>query len=62
MDHVDEFRGSKNGGNELWGGRKIKKSGDKPEQPPSSSPARCRLVRRRLVVKFHGRLLPAVAP
>ena len=23
MDHVDEFRGSKNGGKELWGGLKF---------------------------------------
>ena len=53
--------GSKNGGNELWGGLKwpengwkSQKSGDKTVQPPSGSPARSRRVRRRLVLKFYG--------
>ena len=29
MDHGNEFRGSKNGGNELWGGRKWPKMAEK---------------------------------
>ena len=68
MDHGNEFRGSKNGGNELWGGlkwpkngRKSQKSGDKTVQPPSGSPARSRCVRWRLAVKFYGRHRPVVA-
>ena len=67
-DHVDEFRRSKNGGKELWGGlrwpengRKSQNSGEKLVQPPSGSPARSRRVQRRLAVKFYGRNLPAVA-
>ena len=67
-DHVDEFRRSKNGGKELWGGlmcpencRKSQNSGEKSVQPPSGSPARSRCVRRRLAVKFYGRHRPAVA-
>ena len=67
-DHVDEFRRSKNGGKELWGGlkwpengRKSQNSGEKTVQPPSGSPARSRGVRRRLAVKFYGRHRPAVA-
>ena len=66
-DHVDEFRRSKNGGKELWGGlkwpengRKSKKSGDKTVQQPSGSPARSRCVRRRLAVKFYSRHRPVV--
>ena len=66
-DHVDEFRRSKNGGNELWGGlkwpkngRKSQNSGEKTVQPPSGSPARSRRVRQRLAVKFYGRHRPAV--
>ena len=68
MDHVDEFRRSKNGGKELWGGlkwpensRKSRKPDDKTVQPPSGSLARSRRVRRRLAVKFYGRHRPAVA-
>ena len=68
MDHGNEFRGSKNGGNELWGGlrwpengRKSQNSSEKTMQPPSGSPARSQRVRRRLVVKFYGRHRPAVA-
>ena len=67
-DHLNEFRGSKNGGKELWGGlkwpkngRKSQKSGDKMVQPPSGSQARSRRVRRRLAVKFYGRHRPVVA-
>ena len=67
LHHGNEFRGSKNGGKELWGGlkwpkngRKSQKSGDKTVQPPSGSPARSRRVRRRLAVKFHGRYRPVV--
>ena len=67
-DHVDEFRRSKNGGKELWGGlkwpkngRKSQKSGDKMVQPPSDSPARSRRVRRWLAVKFYGRHRSVVA-
>ena len=66
-DHVDEFRRSKNGGKELWGGlkwpkigRKSQNSGEKTVQPPSGSPARSRRVRRRLAIKFYGRHRPAV--
>ena len=29
MDHENEFRGSKNGGKELWGGRKWQENGRK---------------------------------
>ena len=67
-DHVDEFRRSKNGGNELWGGlkwlengRESQNSGEKTVQPPSDSPARSRLVKPRLAVKFYGRHRPTVA-
>ena len=67
-DHENEFRGSKNGGKELWGGlkwpkmaEKSQKSGDKTVQPPSGSPARSRRVRGWLAVKFHGRHRPVVA-
>ena len=67
-DHEDEFRRSKNGGKELWGGlrwpengRKSQNSGEKSVQPPSGSPARSRRVRRRLAVKFYVRHRPAVA-
>ena len=42
-------------------GRKSQKSDDKTVQPPSGSPVRSRLVRRRLVVKFYGRHRPMVA-
>ena len=52
MDHGNEFKGSKNGGKELWhglnwpeNGRKSQNSGDKTVQLPSGSPARSRLVR-----------------
>ena len=34
---------------------KSQNSGDKIVQPSSGSPARSRLVRQRLAVKFHGR-------
>ena len=67
-DHVDEFRRSKNGGKELWGGlrwpengRKSQNSCEKSVQPPSGSQARSRCVRRRLAVKFYSRHRPAVA-
>ena len=67
-DHVDEFRESKNGGKDLWGGlnwpemvEKSQKSGDKMVQPPSGPPARFRRVRRWLAVKFHGQHRPVVA-
>ena len=67
-DHGNEFRESKNGGKELWGGlklpengRKSQKSGDKTVQPSSGSPARSRRVRRRLAVKFYDRHRPVVA-
>ena len=52
MDNGNEFRGSKNGGKELWGGlkwpengRKSRKSGEKTVQPPSGSPTRSRRVK-----------------
>ena len=68
MDHVDEFRRSKNGGKELWGGlkwlkngRKSQNSGEKKVQPPPGSPARSRRVKRWLALKFYGRHRPAVA-
>ena len=68
MDNGNEFRGSKNGGKELWGDLrwpkmvgKSQKFGDKMVQPPSGSPARSRRVRRRLAMKFHGRNRPVVA-
>ena len=67
-DHVDEFRRSKNGGKELWGGLKWPENGQKSQnsgeitvQPPSGSTARSRRVRRRLAIKFYGRHHPAVA-
>ena len=67
-DHRNEFRGSKNGGKELWGGLKwpemagkLQKSGDKTVQPPSGSPARSRRVLGWLAVKFHDRHRPMVA-
>ena len=34
MDHRDEFRGSKNGGKELWGGLKWSKNGRKSGKLP----------------------------
>ena len=34
MDHGNEFRGSKNGGNELWGGLKWPKNGRKIKKIP----------------------------
>ena len=67
-DHVDEFRRSKNGGKELWGGlkwpknfRKLQNSGEKTVQPLSGLPARSRRIWRRLAVKFYGRHRPEVA-
>ena len=67
-DHRNEFRGSKNGGKELWGGLKLpengqksQKSSDKTMQPPSGSLAISRRVRLRLAVKFYGRHRPVVA-
>ena len=66
-DHVDEFKRSKNGGKELWGGlkwpkngRKSQNSGEKTVQPSSGSPSRSRRVWRRLAVKFYGRHRPVV--
>ena len=68
MDHGNEFRGSKNGGKELWGGlkwpengQKSQNSGDKTVQPPSGSTARSRRVQRWLASKFYGRHRPVVA-
>ena len=67
-DHIDEFRRSKNGGKELWGGlkwpkncRKSQNSGEKMVKPVSGLPARSWRIRRRLAVKFYGRHRPAVA-
>ena len=62
MDHGNEFRGSKNGGKELWGGRKWPEMAGKSRifrwftvAAAAASPARSRRVRRRFAVKFHRR-------
>ena len=62
MDHGNEFRGSKNGGKELWGGLKCPENGRKSQNlwwftvvAAAASPARSRRVRRRFAVKFHRR-------
>ena len=62
-DHGNEFRGSKNGGNELWGDLKWPEMAKKSRNArlptvaaAAASPTRSRRVRRWLAVKFHGRL------
>ena len=68
MDHGNEFRGSKNGGNELWGGRKWPEMAEKSRicqwftvAVAAASPARSLRVRLRFTVKFHRRDLLDVA-
>ena len=68
MDHGNEFRGSKNGGKELWGGRKWPEMAEKVKNSPvitvaaaTASPARSGRIWRRLAVKFYGRHRPVVA-
>ena len=58
-DHENEFRGSKNGGKELWGGRKLPEMAEKVKNSPvitvvaaAASPSRSGRVRPRLAVKF----------
>ena len=59
-DHGNEFKGSKNGGNELWGGLKWPKMAKKSRNAwlpkvaaAVASPTRSRRVRRRPTLKFH---------
>ena len=64
-DHGNEFKGSKNGGKELWGGLKWPKMAGKVKNSSvitvaaaaaaAASPARSRRVWRRLAVKFGRR-------
>ena len=61
-DHVDEFRRSKNGGKELWGGLKWSEMAGKVKNSPvitvataAASSAVSGRVRRRLAVKFGPR-------
>ena len=63
-DHGNEFRGSKNGGREVWVSLEWpenRKSGDPPWRLALRSPARSGRVRRRLALKFHGDGRPVVA-
>ena len=67
-DHVDEFRRSKNGGNELWGSLKWPEMAEKVKNSPvitvvvaAASPVRSGSVRQRLAVKFCRRDRPEVA-
>ena len=60
MDHGNEFKGSRNGGKELWGGRKWSEMARKSRNyrgpmvaAAAASPALSRRVRRRSTVKFH---------
>ena len=51
MDHGNEFKGSKNGGNELWGGLKWPKNGRKIKKIPVTHSGR----RRRFAGQIRAR-------
>ena len=67
MDHGNEFIGSKNGGKEVWVGRKWPEMAGKSRKTrcptvaaAASSPAQSGRVRRRLAGKFYKRDRPEV--